>query len=211
MGAVTLMTAEQLLAEFRQAWVEGRRPRVEEYVERADADIRTELVSLLDAFLLDAPRPEYSEQTLAEISREPAVRDLVASLGGDSGMWPSLLPRLRRRTQLTRDQVVERLMEALDLPADAGRKVKRYLHGMETGTLEPEGVSGRVLEVLAASLGSTREQLERAGEFEGLGRPVAAPAHFRADALEVTAASAPVAADQEWDEVDRLFRGGRSE
>ncbi len=208
MRQAVLMRPDQLLAEFRDEWCAGRRPRVEEYLARAEPERQVELRDMLDAFLVDAPRPDYTDDVLAEIAREPAVREVMASLSGQSGLWPSLLPRLRRRAKLTRDEVVARLIDALGLPAGSATKAKRYVHGMETGTLEPQGVSGRVLDALAGALGSTREELERAGEFVGLGRPAAAAAYFRADTLDGTA-TAPTPADEEWDEVDRLFRGGR--
>lgn len=209
MTQAVLMSPDQLLAEFRDEWSAGRRPRVDEYLTRAERARQPELRAMLEAFLLDAPRPDYSDEALDEIAREPAVQQVVTSLSGESGLWPSLLPRLRRQARLTRDEVVARLMEALDLPAESSRKTKRYLHGMESGTLEPEGVSGRALEALARVLGSSREELERAGDFGGLGRPAEMAAYLRADSVEAVAAAAPAGADEEWDEVDQLFRGGR--
>lgn len=205
------MRPDQLLAEFRDEWSAGRRPRVEQYLARAEPERQPELRDMLDAFLVDAPRPDYTDEVLSEIAREPAVREVMASLTGESGLWPSLLPRLRRRSKLTRDEVVARLIEALGLPAGSEKKTKRYLHGMETGTLEPQGVSAVVLQALAGVLRSTKEDLERAGEFTGLGRPAGAAAYFRADAVDMTAAAPSAPLDEEWDEVDRLFRGGRGQ
>lgn len=211
MRAGLRMTPEQLLGEFAEQWVAGQRPEVEEYLLRTEADDQSELRRLIEAFVVDAPRPEYSDETLDEIGRQPTVQQLVASLSGESGLWPSVLPRLRREAKLTRDQVVARLIEQLELPTTATRKTKRYLHGMETGTLEPQGVSGRVLDSLAAVLRTTREELELAGDFRGVGRAPAAPAYFRADTGDLAASAMPADEHAEWDEVDRLFRGGPGE
>lgn len=211
MTQAVLMGPDQLLAEFRDEWAAGRRPRVEEYLARAEPEKQADLRGMLEAFLLDAPQPDYTHDAIEEIAREPAVQQVMASLSGESGLWPSLLPRLRRQARLTRDEVVARLMEVLDLPAESARKTKRYLHGMESGTLEPDGVSMTVLDALAGVLGSTAHELERAGEFTGFGRPAGATAYLRANAHQATAAAGPTSPEEEWDEVDRLFRGGREE
>lgn len=205
------MTPEQLLAEFREHWAAGRRPQVEEFLSRAGTDDQAELRRLIEAFVTNAPRPELSDETLDQIGRQPAVQQLVSSLAGESGLWPSVLPRLRREARLTRDQVVTGLVAGLGLPAAATEKTKQYLHGMETGALEPQGVSGRVLDSLAAVLRSTREELERAGDFQGLGQRAAAPAYFRGRAADVVASPMAAGEDDPWDEVDRLFRGGREQ
>src|SRR4051794_6272821 len=133
MRAATMASAEQLLAEFRAAWTAGQRPRVEDYLDRVDPRQRAELVSLLEGFLQEAPGPEYSEEVREAIRREPAVQEAVTAFGGSSGMWPSLLPRLRKRARLRRDEVVALLVKSLGLPPSARPKARRYLHAMEAG------------------------------------------------------------------------------
>src|SRR4051812_28401793 len=106
---MAMTSPEQLIEEFIVAWNAGKRPRVDEYLQRASADERERLAGLLNAFLDQAPTPAFSLRTFDEIKREPTVSELVALVDSKAGFWPSLLPRLRRRAKLTRDQVVEQL------------------------------------------------------------------------------------------------------
>lgn len=205
-----MASPDELLEQFISEWNAGQRPRVEDYLERADEGDRGELAGLVNAFLDQAATPQFSPETLAAIQREPAVSELGALADGRAGFWPSLLPRLRRRAQLTRDELVAQLAQRLSL---AGRepKVKRYYHQMEAGTLDPEGVSVRVLESLAAVFGVKTEELEEAGSFEGRTGLSAGPVYARSyNALELRSehVAAP-ASPGDWDEVDELFRGGR--
>jgi hypothetical protein len=210
-------TREELLSEFIDAWNAGRRPHVEDYLERAPANDRDELASLIATFLEEAPTPDYSDETFAAILEEKAVAEAARLPEGESGFWPALLPRLRNRARLKRDEVVQRLAEALAVTGKA-EKVHRYYHEMETGTLDPAGVSGRVIDALAGILGADAHEIERAGSFHpAIGsKPAALLARaentgddldedFRVNAVATRGRAAP----RDWDEVDRLFLGGR--
>jgi hypothetical protein len=208
-----MASPDELLDDFIAAWNAGKRPRVDDYLERAPEPERDELAGLLHAFLDQAPVPAYTRQTLAEIQAEPAVAELSALIESQAGVWPSLLPRLRRRAQLTRDQVVSALSDALGL---GGReeKVKGYYHQMESGTLDPRGVSARVLESLAGVFKVTVGEIEEGGEFEVTSGLVPDAAFARSYQMHEWTAHAPAAAEDrespgDWDEVDELFRGGR--
>lgn len=207
---------ERLLSEFIDAWNAGRRPRVEEYLDRATADEQAELAAQIEAFLDIAPTPDYSPETLEELMREPAVMATVEALQGRAGLWPSLLPRLRRRAKLRRDEVVEGIVERLGIQGQE-EKAAQYVHELEAGTLETAGVSRRVIEALAGVLGASAEELERAADFRGFGTSGAAPAYLRGAADHLAASRVRGDRDElapapdEWDEVDRLFRGGREE
>ena len=206
-----MATPDELLDEFIARWNAGERPRADEFLERAPAADRDALAGLLNAFLDQAPAPPFGAETLAVIQREPAVSELGA-LAESAGYWPSLLPRLRRRAKLTRDQVVLRLAEALSLTGHEP-KIKRYYHQMEAGTLDPEGVSMRVLDSLGAVLGVGSAELAEAGSFEGRAELAAGPVYARSyDALELPGGQVTTgarASPGDWDEVDELFRGGR--
>ena len=202
----------ELLDDFIAAWNAGKRPSVEAYLERAPEAERDELAGLINAFLDQAPVPAFTRQTLAEIQAEPAVAELSALLESQAGVWPSLLPRLRRRAKLTRDQVVEALSKQLGL---AGRemKVKGYYHQMESGTLDPRGVSARVLESLAGVFKVPVGELEEGGDFEVSAGLVPDTAFARSYQMQELPGG-PIPADRgespgDWDEVDELFRGGR--
>jgi hypothetical protein len=135
-------------------------------------------------------------------------------LGGSAGLWPAILPHLRARAGLKRSELVMRLADALGV-ADHGAKVERYYHQMEQGLLPAEGVSGRVLDALSGIVGETAQALRDAGRSIGgaTGPGTAPPAAFarraRVEAeTGVVAASSDRQAEDEWDEVDALFRGG---
>jgi len=215
---------DRLLGEFADAWNAGERPRLEDFVDRAPPERGDELAELIEAFLAVAPSPRYSEETMAELMREPAVLASVESARGRSGLLPSLLPRLRERARLRRDEVVERLAATLRVPGTEP-KMARYLHQLESGTLEAGGVSRRVFEALAYVLGARVEEIERAADVPGLGGGTGpAPAFMRSIEASDAAGEPPAlaaapaaraahaqAADEDWDEVDRLFRGGRGD
>jgi hypothetical protein len=212
-------TTDRLLSEFIDAWNAGKRPRVDDFVERAPAAERDELAGLIGAFLEVAPAPAHTPEQLAEIRRDPTVQAVTGLLDSPGGLWPALLPRLRKQAKLSRDEVVARVIGILGLEGREA-KVKRYYHEMETGTIEPAGVSRKVLDALARVLGADVDKIEEAGERGVLGPAPATEMHLRlmapnvevdaihAERLEHVAERSP-AADEEWDEVDRLFRGGR--
>lgn len=186
------------------------------YLDRtAEAD-RTELAGLIDGYLSRAPRQAFDAEKFAASTAASAVDALSRSLGGQAGLWPSLLPRLRERARLKRADVVERLTESLGA---AGRetKVARYYHEMEQGSLPSEGVSSRVLEALGAIVGESAQALREAGRVVGGGR---APGERAASAVfaravpqspaaaDASPAEPPALAEDPWDEIDELFTAG---
>jgi len=209
---------DQILNEFIEAWNAGERPRVDDYVGRAPATERDELAGLIGAFLEVAPAPDYSPEQLAQLREDPAVKQIAAVIDSRSGLWPTLLPRLRIRAKLTRDQVVARLAELLALEGREA-KIKRYYHRMESGTIAPGGVSVKVLEALGRILGADVHEIEEAGNF-GIAVPASEGLYLRApeahgletlarmERVESAGTARPDPA-KEMDEVDRLFLGGR--
>jgi hypothetical protein len=203
---------DELFSAFVAAERAGEEPDPREFLGRAsDTAARAELGALLEAHLERAPRREFN----AERYRGSRAEAVMESLTGPAGTWPQLLPRLRDEAQLPRDMIVTRLAAALGL---SGReaKVHRYYHEMEHGRLPSSGVSQRVLEALGQILGTSADALRRAGEGlgdvgGGAGSPDAPPAFARA-APASAGSPAPAresdASDDEWDDVDELFRGG---
>jgi hypothetical protein len=198
-----------LLSQFIDAWNAGRRPRLEEYLERAAPAERDALADDVATFVALAEAPPVDAGAVAA---EPVVRAVVAGLDDAAGLWPTLLPRLRARARVRVDELAARLAPALGV---GGREAKTaaYLEAMEAGTLPPAGVSRRVLDALGRLLDADPAELAAAGRF---GAPAPAGALFRTDApdpevaerLDVLADALATPSPAGWDEVDRLFRGG---
>ena len=207
---------DRILSAFVDAWNAGDRPEVDAFVGRVPEAERAELAEAIAAFLTWAPTPAYSAATLDAIAAEPAVQAALAASRGPGGLWPELLPRLRTRAGLSPPQLAAALVRGLGLQAGSEGKAEGYLQRMERGELEPAGVSRRLLGGLARVLGVPAGELEGAGDV-GTWQPAAA-ARFRAEAgaaeavredLEVLADVLAARPDEDWDEVDALFRGGR--
>ena len=114
-----MASVDETLSAFIEAWNAGRRPDVDEFLERAPEPERDELADLIRTFLLEAPVPAYSDETLAALRNEPGVRKAAALLDEEAGLWPALLPRLRHRMKLKREEVVLQLAELLGVGANA--------------------------------------------------------------------------------------------
>ena len=161
---------EHLLQQFIQADRAGEADPLA-YLERVEGADRAELAALIDGYLARAPRRPFDREGF-ETSRARAVTEEVGrSLGGVSGEWPALLPRLRHRAKLRRAQVVANLAEALGAGGAQTDKVARYYHGMEQGTLPADGVSDRVRDALARIVGATAQELRDAGRGAGGSAP----------------------------------------
>lgn len=183
-----------------------------EFIARAQDAEQKELAALIDAYLARAPRREFDPEAYRLSGMADNVGRLSRSLTGASGLWPSLLPRLRTSARLKRSELVERLASTLGV---GGRedKVADYYHQMEQGLLPAEGVSDKVLEALAGILGRNAEALREAGRGASAGGAASPPSAAPAFARTTLAGNvAPVEADagppdERWDEIDELFRG----
>ncbi len=206
-------SSETLLSEFIDAWTSGQRPDVDAYLARAAEGDRDVLEREIHTFLVHAPTPAYSDEARAAINAEPLTR-AISEMPDELGLWPTLLPSLRKRARLRRDQLVAKLAEALGVSANE-RKVARYYHDMEAGTLDPQGVSARVLGALSSLLGVSERELEEAGMFRGFSRSGPQAAFGRTydvasgELQAMPAMASPPVEDAAWDEVDELFLGGR--
>ncbi len=209
---------DRLLREYIQEHQAGGEADPLAYVERLEGADRAELEALIDGYLARAPGQPWDPEAYRGSPAEQVVTALTESLAGVSGSWPMLLPELRNRARIRRDELVAGLAEKLGV---GGReeKVAYYYNKMEHGLLEPSGVSDRVLDALAGIVDTTRDALRRAGErvappSAGEGAVFARKAYADADhGGEAPAAPASAAApardeDIERDEVDELFLGG---
>jgi hypothetical protein len=206
---------DRLFGEYVGEHRAGGRADPLEFLARASSDLeRKELEALIDGYLARAPRRRWDSAAFAGSSAERVADGLDRALTGEAGLWPVELPRLRERAQLKRAELVARLAVGLGVKGRE-EKVAAYYHEMEQGLLPARGVSDRVLDALATIVGSTRDGLRSAGGAVAPSPPPASPGAVfaRRAAIEpeyaapASAAPSP-AADEAWDEVDELFRGG---
>jgi hypothetical protein len=200
---------DELLNEYKQAHRAGSGdPRP--FLSRAPAEDRAVLAALIEGYLENAPRREYTPDELLDSPAAPVAEGIQRSLAGAAGLWPALLPRLRVQARTKRADLVRELAARLGAESQQD-KVAGYYHQMEQGLLPADGVSDTVLDALGKIVGVAGESLRKAGSLP-------APGPLRMDDAAVftrmTKASqadpAPAAAEsapEEWDEVDRLFRG----
>jgi hypothetical protein len=205
---------DQLLREYIAEHRAGRATNPRDYLARLEQpEQRTELSALIDAYLVRAPRRQWDPAAFQESTRATALTDaLDRAISGESGTWPTLLPRLRRRAGIKRAELVRRLAAALGA---TGReeKVGLYYHQMEQGLLPSTGVSDRVLQALGAIVGERAAALRQAGESWSQGPASAgpaAPAFARRAAADEAGTPHEPAADrpEPLDDIDELFRGG---
>jgi len=209
-----MVSIDRALSEFIDDWNAGRRPQVDEYLERVAESERAELADQLMAWLEVAPAPAYDDAARAAIAVEPGVQEATGAMRSEAGLWPALLPRLRARASLSIRELASRLMRAIDLGGEADTKTERYLAELEAGTLDPSRVSERVLDGLARVLRVNPSLLEEAGGgafrpapmFRSSTPPRADTAHNLEVLADMLTAPSP---EQDWDEVDQLFLGGR--
>jgi len=191
-----------ILGEFIAAWNAGRRPRMAAYLERVPPADRDALADQIETFLTIAPEPEYDEATWAEMTADPMIpRVAAASLAAAD---PQPLAGWRARLGLSLAQVAE----GLGFEGARRAKAERYLAEVESGALEPRRP---LLERLGNVLGVPAEAIAR-GVVPGappaaavFRRALEAPHDERLDVI----ADALLSDDEEWDDVDELFRGER--
>ena len=202
---------DRLLAEYASEYRAGGQADPTRYLAQLHGAERAELELLIDRFLIRQPRRSFDAAAFRGSSAESLVESLDASLRGQAGLWPALLPRLRHEAQLKRSDVVEQLAEALGATQQS-EKVAGYYHQMEQGLLAPAGVSDKVLDALARIVNVSATALRRAGEAitpAGASSPAhavfarAVPAPEQDRAAEPT----PPRTDPARDDLDRLFLG----
>lgn len=205
------MTIDQALSEFVDAWNAGRRPKVDEWLDRVPEEERDELADALLAWLEVAPTPAYDDAALAAIRAEP----VLARLRAEQGALPQVLPALRARRGIALRELAQRVAAAAGLPGEDARAAA-YLERLERGDLDGARLSRRLLDALAGALGASREALADAAALAVPLRPAAGVQYRREedgawwgeelDAL--TAAAFTPAPEAPLDELDRLFLGG---
>src|SRR5437879_607056 len=104
---------ETLLSEYIAEHRAGGTADPVEFAGRATPDERRKLAALLDDYLAHAPRVGLADQAVPDPRLDMTVEALMRSIDGASGLWPAMLPRLRKRAGLKRRELVERLAATL--------------------------------------------------------------------------------------------------
>jgi hypothetical protein len=156
---------------------------------------------MIAAYLSAHPRTAVSAEEVEARAADPLSEPPVE--------WAALIPALRERTGTTRTALSGRLAAELGHPG-ATEQVGDYVHGLETGGLEPRRVKPAVVAALSRIFAVPEALLE-------LGRrPGPAISHprramvFGRDAPVAAAADAPPSAPApaREEEIDDLFTGG---
>jgi transcriptional regulator with XRE-family HTH domain len=201
---------DMVLSEFIDAWNAGERPRLDDYLARVAPQERDELGERIEDWVLLAPSPDYSEQTLAQIRAEPALAGALAEIAAEPELWPEVLPRLRERAGLRLRDLASRVTAAFGLSGEEER-AEGYLEQLERGDLDASRVSRRLLEALGSALGADlvgSATLRAAAPGHALYRAERETVASFEDDLEALSQAAMAPAPPPMDELDRLFVGG---
>jgi len=213
-----MTNVDTLLKEYIAAHRAGEEADPRDWLARVEGRERALLAAMIDGYLERAPGPAWDPDAFRMSGLAPLAERIDLALQGRAGTWPAVLPSLSDKARLKHSEVVARLAAALGVP-DKQDKVGSYYHEMERGLLPAEGVQDRVLEALGSILGQRAEVLRTAGQAFAPGAgadAIGGPAFAREARPDPEHAVEPVSsppaspgtAEDEWDEVDRLFRGG---
>jgi transcriptional regulator with XRE-family HTH domain len=200
---------DMVLSEFIDAWNAGRRPRLDDYLDRVAPAERDELAEQIESWVLIAPSPDYSEDALAQIRADPALTGALEEIAAQPELWPEVLPRLRERAGLRLRDLAARVTKTFALTGEEER-AEGYLGRLERGEIDAAGVSRRLLEALGTALGANLAGATPRAAAAG-------QALFRAEEdadatfdeeLEILSRAALTPAPEPMDELDRLFLGG---
>ena len=150
---------DQLMDEFARAWGTGEAdPRA--YLADLDGDERREMEVRIQLFL-DRAGPDPWDR---EVYRGSLSEQVVEGVLGDARVAGGEdLIAMRVECGLGKREVAASLAEDLGATSeDDRRKVSDYYHRLEWGTLDPAAVSRRVIDSIAAILGSDRQQVTAA-------------------------------------------------
>jgi len=189
------MSLDQIVEEFRTAYLAGERPDVADLISRAPEADRDELGRRIRMVLAEEPPPDPAPETLVMVQAMLRGEQPLIALRGSKG--------------LTRDAVVRQLCQRLGMSPDKESRVAEYYHDLETGQLPLAGIRDRVFDALASALGVARSSLMLQGP--GPSDREAGVTAFARQAGPDDLLSQPIplmSPSGQPDEVDDLFTGG---
>jgi hypothetical protein len=140
-----------LFEEFLAGWTHDEPADLDSLLKRA-GPASDELARLIDTFLARAPRRSPSED----------ARNAISAMAAPLEREPPLLAARVTSRKRVRD-VVQRILAACGLPAEAESLVRSYYQQLEGGLLDPRGVSVRVWTALEQTVGPAARKLALEG------------------------------------------------
>ena len=213
---------DRLLQTYIERFEAGDATDPSDLLDQAKGSDRARLSTLIEGYLEHAAPPQQWDAEAFEGSVAMRAAEMVQeSWAEESSALPAQLVALRKQAELPRSSLIDSLAKALGAKKKAEReKVAGYYNAMEHGQLEPQGISSKVFDALAGLLGTSAEALRKAGEAvapSAGGQPRAQPSRARSASRPPTTQWHPRPPAREpdddrdpadWDEIDRLFRGG---
>ena len=90
---------QKLLSEYIAEHRAGGEADPLAYLERADEADRQELAALIDGYLARSPGRDWDPEAYAGSAAERVADELGKALLGSAGLWPAILPRLRKQAR----------------------------------------------------------------------------------------------------------------
>lgn len=209
-----MTSTDQLIEQFKREWAAGERPSVDGVLAAIPDPAECERARrALEEFAGSADAPAYSQAELARLRADPAVERAAAVFDREPLKLGALVHQLRWDREIRLEQLTDAIIERLNLPPKPD-KVKLYLHELETGLLDPRGISQAALDALAALLGTTLDRLRAAAARTVPPSSSREPAFHRAyddgpPFSHVPPGYMPAPdGGEERDEIDETFTGG---
>lgn len=202
------MSVDELLAAFSEELSRAGEADPRDYLRQVTEAERAELAALIEGVLDRAPDPPFDPARFAAWRKSDPGRGAVARVARATEHEESLVT-LRDAAEIPRAKLVAGLARALGVSESP---LRRRYHQLESGQLEPAGVSAKVWAALGDMLGRSAESVRAAAATTGPAAGGASGVVF-ARVAEAEAAPAPPppaspgAEEPDDPEVDALFLG----
>jgi transcriptional regulator with XRE-family HTH domain len=199
---------DDLYDAFVRAWHDGLAPDAATYLAKAPDAERDELAGMIGTFVAVAPSVAPTPERAAETADDPVfVRAMRLVDDLEPTTWGARLSAARARAGLSLAELGDRFAASFGLRGREARAAA-LLGRLESGDLEPAGVSERAAARLAELLGQAADALRPPPAAAALFRADDAVGENYGDVLMAAAAALEQRDGEPWDELDDLLRGG---
>lgn len=190
---------------------EGRAEPLERYLELVPKSEREQLADLLAMYFAARRAPASPQVDAGSYERVLAAIDRLTEAQGETGVLPGLLTELRRTRRLRRQEVTKRLCAQFELTEAGVVQFEREYHRLETGQLQGERLSRRLLSALAQLFRVDLDDLLSASlPLHKAHPPHEAQSFARSGGMVRASAASPTGHEAPLDPtVHELFYGGR--